>query len=67
MHNIHVLGAIALLATSAAACLHARREVSHHHNVKRQYTMPTPLSPEEETLVGAVSTTTLDEWSYYYT
>ncbi|KAI0174270.1 glutamate carboxypeptidase II [Pestalotiopsis sp. NC0098] len=67
MHTLKALGSIALLATSADACLHARHKFDRHHHVKRQITLQTPLTPNEETLVGAVSTTTLDEWSYYYT
>lgn len=59
------LGAAALLATSAVACQHERRE--HGHHVKRQSTPQTPLTPDEETLIASVSTITLDQWSYYYT
>ncbi|KAK6077777.1 glutamate carboxypeptidase-like protein 2 [Seiridium cupressi] len=63
--NLKYIGALALFATSTTACVHQRREVNHH--VKRQSTPPTPLTPDEQTLVGSVSTTTLDQWSYYYT
>lgn len=65
MYNWISLGALALLASTSTACLHVRH--AHGHHVKRQSTLPTPLTPDEQTLVGAVSTTNLDEWSYYYT
>ncbi|KAI0130263.1 glutamate carboxypeptidase [Xylariales sp. AK1849] len=69
MHNLGLIGVSALLVTSATACQHERRE--HRQHAKRQSPNPqtplTPLTPYENTLVDSVSTTTLDEWSYYYT
>ncbi|KAI0898171.1 glutamate carboxypeptidase [Annulohypoxylon nitens] len=45
--------------------MHERR--SHSHLIEKRDTPLAPLSPEEATLVGAVSNTTISEWSYYYT
>ncbi|KAI1444501.1 glutamate carboxypeptidase [Annulohypoxylon stygium] len=55
----------ALFLTYTNACMHERR--SHSHLIEKRDTPLTPLSPQEATLVGAVSNTTISEWSYYYT
>ncbi|KAI1870724.1 uncharacterized protein JN550_004870 [Neoarthrinium moseri] len=65
MHNLRLLGVVALLLAGASPCQHERRERRPH--IKRQAVPQTPLTVEENTLVGSVSTTTLDQWSYYYT
>ncbi|KAI1382025.1 glutamate carboxypeptidase [Hypoxylon crocopeplum] len=56
---------ITLLLTRANARSHER--LSHPSLIKKQDTPLSPLSPEESTLVDAISNTTISEWSYYYT
>ncbi|KAL7629500.1 hypothetical protein AAE478_001021 [Parahypoxylon ruwenzoriense] len=56
---------LGLFLTCANACLHDR--LPHPQLITRQNTPPTPLNPEETTLVEAISNTTISEWSYYYT
>ncbi|KAI2640360.1 glutamate carboxypeptidase [Hypomontagnella submonticulosa] len=53
------------LVIGTEACLHER--LSPSSLVRKQDTPLSPLSPEEATLVGAISNTTISEWSYYYT
>ncbi|KAI1384984.1 glutamate carboxypeptidase [Hypoxylon trugodes] len=55
----------ALFLARSNACLHERLPTSSV--VKRQDTPQVPLSPQEATLVDAISNTTISEWSYYYT
>lgn len=55
----------ALLITCANACLHTR--FARQPLVERQDTPLSALTPEETTLVEAISNTTISEWSYYYT
>jgi hypothetical protein len=66
MYTQAKLGVFALCLTSVGACQHGRRQ-PHPLSVKRHAIPLTPLTPEETTLVDSVSTTTLDQWSYYYT
>ncbi|KAI1090371.1 glutamate carboxypeptidase [Rostrohypoxylon terebratum] len=55
----------ALFLTCTSACMHERR--SHSHLIEKRDTPLAPLSPDEATLVDAISNTTISEWSYYYT
>ncbi|KAI0023030.1 N-acetylated-alpha-linked acidic dipeptidase-like protein 2 [Xylariomycetidae sp. FL0641] len=57
---------MALLLVGCRACVKERR-ASPLMVGKRQNTPPSPLTAQEKTLVDAISTTTLQEWSYYYT
>lgn len=54
-----------MLITCANACLHTR--FARQPLVERQDTPLSALTPEETTLVEAISNTTISEWSYYYT
>ncbi|KAK7974044.1 hypothetical protein PG989_015892 [Apiospora arundinis] len=50
------------------ACQRVRHEHSTAGLAKRQSALlPTPLTPDEDTLVRSVSNATLADWSYYYT
>ncbi|KAI0378098.1 glutamate carboxypeptidase [Hypomontagnella monticulosa] len=55
---------IALLI-GTEACSHER--LSPSPLIRKQDTPLSPLSPEEATLLNAISNTTISEWSYYYT
>ncbi|KAI0593257.1 glutamate carboxypeptidase II [Biscogniauxia sp. FL1348] len=57
--------AAALLLTCGQACLHEHQ--FHRATVKRQDTPPTALTPEESILVDSIASTSISEWSYYYT
>ncbi|KAK8068035.1 hypothetical protein PG996_007147 [Apiospora saccharicola] len=51
------------------ACQRVRHE-QHPTPLKKRESaapLPAPLTPDEETLVRAISNTALSEWSYYYT
>ncbi|KAK8024174.1 N-acetylated-alpha-linked acidic dipeptidase-like protein 2 [Apiospora rasikravindrae] len=70
MHcNIWSVRSLALLLITASG-VDACQRVRHEHStplVKRQSAPLTPLTPDEDVLVRSVSSTTLSEWSYYYT
>ncbi|CAJ2501280.1 Uu.00g041330.m01.CDS01 [Anthostomella pinea] len=55
----------ALVLDRCQACLHEHDFT--RSLVKRQNTPLSPLTPDEQVLVDAVSNTTIDQWSYYYT
>ncbi|KAI1761359.1 glutamate carboxypeptidase [Hypoxylon sp. FL1150] len=56
---------VATLLTCVNACLHTR--FARQAEVQKRDTPLSPLTPEENTLVKAISNTTISEWSYYYT
>ncbi|KAI1779836.1 glutamate carboxypeptidase [Hypoxylon cercidicola] len=59
------LAFITFFFTCATACLHVR--FTQQPLTKRQDTPLLALTPEENTLVEAISNRTISEWSYYYT
>ncbi|KAI1459139.1 glutamate carboxypeptidase [Annulohypoxylon moriforme] len=65
LRNNRGWGLAALFLTCTNACLHER--FSPSPLLMKRDTPLTPLSPEEATLVDAISNTTISQWSYYYT
>ncbi|KAH9897448.1 glutamate carboxypeptidase [Xylariomycetidae sp. FL2044] len=63
--QLRVSWMLALLVAWADAC--ARERPLQPSLVRRQETPLSPLTPEESILVGSVDTTTIAQWSYYYT
>ena len=58
---------LVLAAIGAQACQRERAFNHHpHKHVKRQTTFPPALTPDEEILLNSFDTTSISEWSYYY-
>ncbi|KAK8005316.1 hypothetical protein PG990_011353 [Apiospora arundinis] len=73
-NSIWTVASLALLLTAnegGVVVVEACQRVRHEHSTplaKRQSALlPTPLTPDEDTLVRSVSNATLADWSYYYT
>ncbi|KAK8102730.1 hypothetical protein PG984_015876 [Apiospora sp. TS-2023a] len=59
------------LVAAGGVVVDACQRVRHEHPTPlkkwESAPLPAPLTPDEESLVRAISNTTLSEWSYYYT
>ncbi|KAK8877322.1 glutamate carboxypeptidase [Apiospora arundinis] len=73
-NSIWTVASLALLLAAnegGVVVVEACQRVRHEHSTplaKRQSALlPTPLTPDEDTLVRSVSNATLADWSYYYT